>query len=515
MNEGAQTLSLAYYITTRSHMCFNKNKSILVLSCIVLFGESMSIKGVNMKKEITTRKIFGLCLGDASRGFLYGIITTYLLTFFIPTSSDTSLPIFIVNAGIALAIIRCIGMVVDAFTDPWIANMSDRHQGKSGRRIPFMRIAAIPYALCCILIFFPPFGEASILNAVWVGIFLCLYYIFQTLYNIPFMALQIEVVSNTQRRVFLFTISSLMFVIASVLVFLTSTFKGMLMGMGIPELWALRIPFIIFATLGAITALIPAFLIKEKDYVTEPKDTHVPLLESLKATFSYRNFRIIAVGYLIMWIAFAFFNATLVYYIENLLALPSMWVTVVSGISVLLGICSYPLLNFLVKRIGKKPLLIFACSFYVLIYTSIYLYQPITAALGGQIFAILIGVCIAFPIACTNILPSSIVGDLAQYDSIKTGKNRTGMFVGARNFIEKLSQAAILLVIPNVLVLNSLDGAATAFGIQTTALIAAISVALAVFVYSRYNEREVTGVIEKANKATLLASEEEAIADDA
>lgn len=457
-----------------------------------------------MKKELSTPKIFGLCLGDASRGFLYGIITTYMLTFFIPTSSDTSLPIFIVNAGIALAIIRCIGMVIDAFTDPWIANLSDRHKGKNGRRIPFMRFAAIPYALCCVLIFFPPFGEGSLLNAVWVGIFLCLFYLFQTMYNIPFMALQIEVVANPQRRVFLFTVASLMFVIASVLVFLTSTFKSVLMGMGIPELWALRIPFIIFAGLGIITALIPAFLIKEKEYVSEPKDTHVPLLESLKATFSYRNFRIIALGYLIMWIAFAFFNATLVYYVENLMALPSFWTTIVTGISVLIGVCSYPLLNYLVKRIGKKPLLLFACSCYVVIYFAIYFYQGVIAVIGNQAFAILIGVCIAFPIACTNILPSSIVGDLAQYDTVKTGKNRTGMFVGARNFIEKLSQAAILLVIPNVLILNSLDGAATATGIQMTALIAALSVACAIFVYARYNEREVVETIEAADVAEAM-----------
>lgn len=448
-----------------------------------------------MKKEISNAKIFGLCLGDASRGFLYGIITTYMLTFFIPTSSDTTLPIFIVNAGIALAVIRCIGMVVDAFTDPWIANMSDRFKGKNGRRIPFMRVAAIPYALCCILIFFPPVPEPSILNAVWVGVFLCLYYVFQTMYNIPFMALEIEVCPNPQRRVFLFTVASLMFVVASVLVFLTSTFKSVLMGMGIPEIWALRIPFITFAVLGVVTALVPAFIIKEKDYVAEPKDTHVPLMESLKATFSYRNFQVIALGYLIMWIAFAFFNATLVYYVENLMSLPSFWTTVVTGISVAIGVCSYPLLNFLAKRIGKKPLLLFACACYVVIYSAIYLYQGVIGIIGNQAFAILIGVCIAFPIACTNILPSSIIGDLAQYDTVKTGKNRTGMFVGARNFIEKLSQAAILLVIPNVLVLNSLDGAATATGIQTTALIAALSVACALFVYSRYNEKEITSVI--------------------
>lgn len=45
-------------------------------------------------KKITNGKIFALCLGDFARGLINGIITTYLLTFFIPTNSNTTLPQF-------------------------------------------------------------------------------------------------------------------------------------------------------------------------------------------------------------------------------------------------------------------------------------------------------------------------------------------------------------------------------------------------------------------------------------
>lgn len=449
------------------------------------------------RKQLSKRQIFVLCLGDGSRGLLYGIITTYLLTFFIPTSSNTTLPLFIAYAGIAMALIRCIGTVIDAITDPWIASLSDRHKGKNGRRIPFMRAAAIPYAICCILIFFPPFAAPSIANAIWVGVFLCLYYLFQTIYNIPFFALGVELVTEPSRRVFLYTISSLFFVVGSVLVFMTSTFKGMLMGAGFTEVWALRIPFIAFYILGMILALIPAFVIHEKDFdIEEGKSTYdQPLLASLKATFSYRNFTIMTIGYLVMWVAFAFFNATLVYYIENLLALPSMWVTVVSGLSVAIGICTYPLLNWLARKVQKKSLLLFACACYVVIYTGIYFYGPITSAIGATTFAILLGLLIAFPIATTNIIPSSMFADMAQYDTIKTGNNRSAMFVAARNFIEKLSQAIILLVIPIVITINSTDGAATTGGIQTTALIAAITIACALVIYTRYDEKKISSTI--------------------
>ena len=271
-------------------------------------------------KKITNGKIFALCLGDFARGLINGIITTYLLTFFIPTNSNTTLPQFFMKAALTMAIIRGIGTVIDAVTDPWVASLSDNSKAKSGRRISFMRWSAIPYGLFCLLIFFPPVAGSSVINAIWVGVMLALYYLFSTLYNIPYSALQAEVVAEPRKRVFLYSIVSLLYVVSSAMVFCTSMIKSILMKNGIEEIWALRIPFIVFCVLGGIAALIPAFVIKEKDYV-EPKEYHQSIWDALKATVSYPNFAIITVGYLIMWIAFTFFNTAEVYYITNLLNL--------------------------------------------------------------------------------------------------------------------------------------------------------------------------------------------------
>ena len=81
-------------------------------------------------KKITNGKIFALCLGDFARGLINGIITTYLLTFFIPTNSNTTLPQFFAKAALTMAIIHGIGTVIDAVTDPWVASLSGQQQGK-------------------------------------------------------------------------------------------------------------------------------------------------------------------------------------------------------------------------------------------------------------------------------------------------------------------------------------------------------------------------------------------------
>ena len=446
-------------------------------------------------KKITNGKIFALCLGDMSRGLIGGIITSYLLTFFIPTNSNTTLPQFFLKAALTMAVIRGIGTVIDAVTDPWVASLSDNCKSPLGRRVVFMRWSAVPYGLFCLLVFFPPVSGTSTVNAVWVGAMLILYYLFSTLYNIPYSALQAEIVAEPEKRVFLYTIVSLFYVVSSALVFCTSMIKGMLMSAGVSEIWALRIPFIVFCVLGAVTALIPAFAVNERDYVS-PKPYHQSIWAALKATVSYPNFTIITVGYLVMWIAFTFFNTAEVYYITNLLALGDVWVTIVSVISIAVGVATYPLVNILARKAGKKPLLLGACITYVLLYCAIYNYSAVIRLIGGPAFAIVIGMVIAFPIAITNIIPSSIFADLAQYDTIITGQNRAGMFFAARNFANQLCQA-VVAVTCSLLLGTGADGtgAATSAGIRQTALVAMIFVALSVVIYCFYNDKEITRVI--------------------
>jgi len=453
-------------------------------------------------KKLTTGKIVALCMGDFARGIINGIVTTYLLTFFIPTNANTTLPRFFLNAALIMAVIRGIGTVVDAITDPWVANLTDKCAHKLGRRIPFMRWSAVPYGLCCLLIFFPPINGTSFINAVWVGVLLILYYLFSTLYNIPHSALQAEIVAEPSKRVMLYTINSLLYVISNALVFCTSMTKGFLMGAGIPEIWALRIPFILCCTAGIVAALIPTFAIREKDFIS-PKTYSQPIGEALKAIFQYKNFTIITIGYLVMWVAFTFFNTAQVYYITNLLALPDLWVTIVTVISIGVGVCTYPLVNILARKVGKKPLLLGACITYVLLYGAIYSYRFVISLIGGPAFAILIGFVIAMPIAITNIIPASMFADLAQYDSIKTGENRAGMFLAARNFANKLCQS-IVVVVCALLLGKGVDGtgSATSEGVQATALVAMIFVGCALFIYFFYNDKEIARTIREHNAQT-------------
>lgn len=106
------------------------------------------------------------------------------------------------------------------------------------------------------------------------------------------------------------------------------------------------------------------------------------------------------------------------------------------------------------------------------------------------------------PIAITNIIPASIFADLAQYDSIKTGQNRAGMFFAARNFANKMCQSIVVIACSLLLGMGADGtGAATSKGVRNTALVAMIFVAVSVVVYVFYNDKEISAAIKAHNEA--------------
>lgn len=145
------------------------------------------------------------------------MLNNYLIYFYQP-SKESGIPNLIPQGRIVLGIltiiglIKAIGHIIDAVTDPLIASCSDKSRHPDGRRIPLMKKAAIPFGLCALLMFFVPLGNVSELNAVWIAAFMWGYYFFFTLYMIPHNALIPELIQDGPLRVNAYTISSFFFV---------------------------------------------------------------------------------------------------------------------------------------------------------------------------------------------------------------------------------------------------------------------------------------------------------------
>ena len=450
-----------------------------------------------MQKKLTGKAMFLFCLGDFSRAIFNGLTATYLMYLFIP-SENSSLPLLLPYGALTFAVIRGIGVIFDALIDPFIASRSDNCKSKLGARIPFLRFAAIPMGLFALLMVFMPVHEQSWVNAVWLLVMLLLFNLTSSLFLVPYYALMAELVTDTKRRVFFSTINTLLFVIGSAVIYITPIIKNILVGKDYSELFAWRAAFLVFGVLGALAAFISSFSVKEEDYVRR-EQSYIPLGESLRATFKYRDFTVLLVGYMLMWIAFSFFNSTLMYYVTMLLGLSDNYAVIVMAAAMGVGVATYPLVNILAAKIGKKKLLLFACTCYVIIYTGIFFSGSIVNILGAKATGILIGVLIGFPISITNIIPVAAFADLAQFDSIQTGQNRQAMFVASRNLLQQLSQAVVLFIVP-IAITGSISGGTANFkGVRATAMIAAGFIAAALVCYAFYRDKMITGTIDSYN----------------
>lgn len=422
------------------------------------------------------------------------MLNNYLIYFYQP-SKESGLPNLIPQGVIVLGIltvigfIKAMGHIIDAVTDPLIAAKSDRSQNKNGRRIPMMKWAAIPFGLCALLIFCVPFSEPGIGNAVWIAVFMWGYYLFYTLYMIPHTALIPEMIQDQNMRVNTYTWSSFFFVTGSAVGYATPAIVSIWKASGMNAVNSWRSTFAIYTVIGIILLLIPAFTIREKDYVASVIPG-ISLKESLKHAFANKHFRIVTLGQLLENTGMAFFQACIMYYVTTLMGLPETASVLILAISIAGSLLMYPFVNKWAKRKGKRlPILcgciVFSVAEIVICFSD---FLPGNQMLMACVFALFV----SFPFAVLNVLPASMMADIIQYDTITSGVNQEGIFGAARSFIVKMGNSFAIMIVPSLTVIGAAAGENVGkAGLKLTAVAGALFCIAAVIVFMKYKEKDV------------------------
>lgn len=451
-----------------------------------------------MSKSLPLGKMYQYCMADIAKGLFNGMIGNYLLYFFQPTVSS-GLPNILPDHKLLgfitiMALITGISKVVDAISDPIVASMSDKCDSKYGRRMPFMRIACLPYALSVVLIFYAPFKYGSIYNAIWVMIFLIIYYLAYTFFFIPRNALIPEIIKDTKMRVNYYGISTAFFMGSSSFMYAATLFVNIIKNKGIESLWSWRIVFTIFGIIGAICLLLSAFAFNEKTYATSNVRPKERLLDSFKIVFKNNNFMYFTISDLLSGISMAFFQTSMLYYITVLLKVKESQSFLVMLCAIGVALCLFPLVVNYAKKYGKKIMLIIANIVFTIVYGFIFIGDKIVALVPGYelMVGLLMGVVVAFPFAAINILPQSVVSDIIHEEAIKTKVNREGIFASVKTFIEKIATAIAMMGVSSILVIGAINNEAVGvLGVKLTGIVSMFFSILALFFLFKYNEKEV------------------------
>ncbi|MCR5607163.1 MAG: MFS transporter [Treponema sp.] len=456
-------------------------------------------------KNLSKSKIWLFAVGQFGWALLSGLIGTYLVNFYLPGEADISSgqPVLIPQGRIIFGFLTVIGLVTalgrlfDAVTDPLIASLSDKCKSKDGRRIPFLKWFALPFAVATVLVFCAPFQATEtgkILNAIWLCVMVLAYYFLITCYCTPYTALYSEITHTENERMLASTAISFTFIVGQAVGYMGPIFWCPLSeSMG--RVTAIRTIFVIFAIIALICMYIPVLVIKEKDYV-DAKPSQVGMFESLGKTFKNKSFRIFVASDIFYWIGLTMFQTGIPYFVKELIGLPEAWQSLLLILMTAVSLLFYIPINHFTKLIGKKKMVLFAFFMFTIVFT----FTAFTGLFHGNdatlinffgllpvyklVQGLIVAVCGALPMAIFGILPQAMVADCAVYDYKITGESRQGMFFAARTFCFKLGQSIAMVLFTSLATLGS-----AGFGFRVAAMTAAILCFLGGIILMFYNEK--------------------------
>lgn len=451
------------------------------------------------KKKLSRGKVWCFAIGQFGWSILSALISSFLVSYYQPDLSTQAAgqPIFIPQGLVIFGILTILGAITwfgrifDAVTDPWIASLSDRCKSKAGRRIPFMRAAAVPFALATVLTFWSPINSESWLNAGFLFLMLTLFYLFMTMYCTPYNALIPELGTDQKTRMAISTSISFTFIAGMAVAYMAPVIWGMLENVVEDRVLAIRVTFTVMSLIGCVCMFVPVFTIKETDYVTA-QPSQSTAFSSLKATFRNKDFRIFVASDIIYFLGITMFQNAMLYFVTALLKLPeAMSTTYFVGMTAL-SVLFYPLVSRLTPKFGKKKLILIAFGIFTVAFAytaTLGSFLPVAAEIQGYILCVLA----APAMAIFGILPQAVVADIAECDEIETKENRSGMFYAARTFSMKMGQAVAMLLVTSLGTIRQDIG----LGYRIVAICAAVVCVIGGLLFLAYNEKRVYSKIMK------------------
>ncbi len=343
----------------------------------------------------------------------------------VPTLYGTEFGLNLALVGTALFISRAI----DAVIDPLIGYLSDNTRSRIGRRKPWLIASALISMISVYFLYIPPNHPQFAYFLFWI----VAAFIGWSVGEIPLQAWGAEISrSYTERtRVFTFRIVAAQlggfafFLLPLLPIFPTTAIT--------PQ----TIRFVAYLALAAVPLTVGAAVFWGPKSVRSEQTPRQQIRDLLPLIRNNRPLQWYAGMFISAGFASGMFGAGTFLFLNNYLGLAKQ-VTFLFLAMLIVGIAFMPAAYYIIRRFGKNRSL--ACSLAIgLCLMTLMAFLP-----HGK--AALIPLVVLFvPIACTNAIgdlaPVSMLGDIIDYDALKTGKKRAATFTALFVFVAKINSA--------------------------------------------------------------------------
>ena len=383
-----------------------------------------------MRKLTKKSQMFFYAIGGMGVNMLNLMVGSYLCSAIIASGFGTELAVknqtFLGIDLVVAAVWSVFGVaakILDGIIDVPMASFTDNLKTKFGRRRPALIIGLVPMILAYVLftLVTPNPDGATILNTVFYGVVLCIFYSFYTLTMVTYYATFTEIVSTEKERNFISNVKSVCDIVYFILGYVVVS--AMLKGMNIRLVAMIVLPLV-------LTMLIPMFLIKEKSTLdgieTESgeKTKSVGLIKSIVYTFKNKNYVLWMIVYSFMTFGVQLFLSGINEYF-SVAGMQMMYVMIGAFAPVPFTLIIY---NKLTKSRGfgfsfRYVLIIFAVGMAAMFGVSF-----MDPGVPKTILSILTGVVSSFGIGAMFSVAYSVPSQLAAEEAEKTGVSNAAMY---------------------------------------------------------------------------------------
>ena len=383
---------------------------------------------LNAAEKVPVRSKIWLSVADCMCGSLNGLLTgggmTYFFTKFM--GLDESLA----------SIVWIIFGVWNAVNDPLFGFLSDRTKSKLGRRIPYIRYGSFFYSLVFVFTWVKwPFGGSQ--TALFVQMLVTLF-LFDTLYtaiatSLYVMPYTMAVTNKARSSIFVWKIGFSLISLAVPLV---------VFPMIKPEVGSDPTRFqIIMACIGAAAFLIiffSTFFYKEK--VQNESEEQMNIFKSVVECFKNRSFVVFEVlSFTVIFIQTILMQGVIYYFDEFTVPMPFAYGAL--GLGAVGGILLW---IRMLRPWGVRKCVTVMCVSFAAAATAMCVVGQLTPV--ALVVFLLTGVGFAGGMYLVPIMN----GDVIDYDELKTGARREGIYAGVNSLITKpaisLANAAFLMI---------------------------------------------------------------------
>ncbi|MEX0331020.1 MAG: MFS transporter [Puniceicoccaceae bacterium] len=376
---------------------------------------------------------------------------------------NLALPIYNIVLGVnplLVTIVMSLTRLLDAITDPIAGSISDNTRSRWGRRKPYLFVSIFLCGLLFPLIWLVPEGWSEMAYFYYFLATALLFYTAYSFYNVPLMALALEVTPDYHERTRVIAFKNVfvqLMTIFSVWLFAFTqldNFENTMQGA--------RCSGLLIGGIVLLSGIIPIVFVREGFREVALKKKGLPFFAGVRETLTTKPFLIICLVALFTGLPGVLSQTmglyVMIYYVfDGNLKEAAILNGVAGTVQQVTTILAIPFAAWLSVRIGKVHALKLCLGFVFLGEISKwFFYSPDFPYLA-------IGTAVLLGPGSTALytLVGSMIADVCDYDELKTGRRREGMYGSIYSWISKAIGSIATVLTGIILVIVGFDAAKT------------------------------------------------------